>query len=145
MPWSWRKVATADRSFCLPVSEDVSFPACGCNIRGTMTDRYAKALARLEERLRRGPGELAPATRAAAIDAGPLPDPLAGRYVETVRQHAYKLTDRRLEELAEAGWTDGQVFELTVAAAFGAARRRLDAGLAALGEAAGSRLPAGEG
>jgi len=106
-----------------------------------MTDRYAKALVRLEERLRRSPGELAPATRAAAIDVGPLPDPLAERYVETVRQ----LTDRRLEELAEAGWTDGQVFELTVAAAFGAARRRLDAGLAALAEAAGSGPPAGEG
>ena len=110
-----------------------------------MTDRYAKALVRLEERLRRSPGELAPATRAAAIDVGPLPDPLAERYVEIVRQHAYKLTDRRLEELAEAGWTDGQVFELTVAAAFGAARRRLDAGLAPLAEAAGSGPPAGEG
>ena len=110
-----------------------------------MTDRYAKALVRLEERLRRSPGELAPATRAATIDVGPLPDPLAERYVETVRQHAYKLTDRRLEELAEAGWTDGQVFELTVAAAFGAARRRLDAGLAALAEAAGSGPPTGEG
>ena len=46
-----------------------------------MTDRYAKALVPLEERLRRGPGELAPATRAAAIDVGPLPDPLAERYV----------------------------------------------------------------
>jgi hypothetical protein len=110
-----------------------------------MTDRYAKALARLEERLRRGPGEVAPAARAAAIDADPLSDPLAQRYVETVREHAYKLTDLRLEELAQAGWTDGQVFELTVAAAFGAARRRLDAGLAALGETAGSGPPAGEG
>jgi len=110
-----------------------------------MTDRYAKALARLEERLRRAPGELAPAARAVAIDAGPLLDPLAQRYAETVRQHAYTLTDRRLEELADAGWTDGQVFELTVAAAFGAARRRLDAGLAALAEAAGSGPPAGEG
>jgi hypothetical protein len=78
-------------------------------------------------------------------NAGPPPDPLAQRYVETVRQHAYKLTDRRLEELAEAGWTDGQVFELTVAAAFGAARQRLDAGLAALGETAESRPPAEEG
>lgn len=110
-----------------------------------MTDRHAKALARLEERLRRGPGELAPAARAAAIDAGPLPDPLAQRYVETVRQHAYQLTDRHLKELAQAGWTDGQVFELSVAAAFGTARRRLDAGLAALGEAAGLRPPTGEG
>jgi hypothetical protein len=110
-----------------------------------MTDRYAKDLARLEERLRCGPGELAPEARAAAIDAGRLPDPLAQRYVETIRQDAYQLTDRRLEELADAGWTDGQVFELTVAAAFGAAKRRLDAALAALGEAAGPGRPAREG
>jgi uncharacterized protein YciW len=110
-----------------------------------MTDRHAKALARLEERLRSGPGELAPAARAAAIDADPLLDPLAQRYVETLRQHAYKLTGRHLEELARAGWTDGQVFELTVTAAFGAAKQRLDAGLAALGQAAGPPRSAEEG
>jgi hypothetical protein len=110
-----------------------------------MTDRHAKALARLEARLRSGPGELSPQTRAAVIDADPLPDPLAQGYVETIRRHAYKLTDRHLEELGEAGWTDGQVFELTVAAAFGAAKRRLAAGLGALGEAAGARRSAGEG
>jgi uncharacterized protein YciW len=110
-----------------------------------MTDRHAEALAKLEERLRTGPGELSPPTRAAAIDADPLADPLAQAYVETIRRHAYKLTDRRLQELAEAGWTDDQVFELTVAAAFGASKRRLDAGLAALGAAAGTRPSAGEG
>lgn len=110
-----------------------------------MTDRHAQALARLEERLRSGPGEFAAVVRAAAIDADPLPDPLAQRYVEILRRHAYRLTDRHLEELARAGWTDGQVFELTVAAAFGAAKRRLNAGLAALGQAAGLRPPAGEG
>jgi hypothetical protein len=110
-----------------------------------MTDHYAEALTRLEVRLRTAPGELSPPTRAAAIDADPLPDPPAQRYVETIRRHAYKLTDRRLQELAEAGWTDGQVFELTVAAAFGAAKRRLDAGLRALDEAAGTRPSAGEG
>ena len=110
-----------------------------------MTDQHAKALARLEERLRSGPGELTSAVRTAAIDADPLPDPLAQRYVETLRQHAYKLTDRDLEELARAGWTDGQVFELTITAAFGAARRRLDAGLAALSEAGQARPPAREG
>ena len=111
-----------------------------------MTDRHAKALARLETRLRSGPGELSPPTRAAAIDADPLPEPLAQGYVETIRHHAYKLTDRRLEELGQAGWNDDQIFELTVAAAFGAAKRRLDAGLRALGEAAaGTRPSAGEG
>jgi hypothetical protein len=109
-----------------------------------MTDRHARALARLEERLRSGPGELAPAARAAAIDASPVPDQLAQRYMELLRQNAYRLTDWHLEELAQGGWTDGQVFELTVAAAFGAAKRRLVAGLAALGETAGHRPPAGE-
>jgi uncharacterized protein YciW len=110
-----------------------------------MSDRHAKAVARLEERLRSGPGDLAAAARAAAIDAGPLSDSLAQRYVETLRQHAYKLTDRRLKELTDAGWTDGQIFELTVAAAFGAAKRRLDAGLAALGDTAGLGSSAEEG
>ena len=114
-------------------------------LRGTMTDRHAGALARLQERLRGGPGELAPAIRATAIEARPLPDPLAQRYVETLRRHAYRLTDQDLAELSRAGWTDGQVFELTIAAAFGAARRPLDAGLAALGEAAALHPPAGEG
>jgi uncharacterized protein YciW len=110
-----------------------------------MTDRHSKALARLEELLRSGPGELAPAVRTAAIDADPLQDPLAQRYAETLRQHAYQLTDRDLEDLARAGWTDGQVFELTITAAFGAAKRRLDAGLAALSEAAQARPAAWEG
>lgn len=108
-------------------------------------DDHAKALARLEELLRSGPGELAPAVRTAAIDADPLPDPLAQRYLETLRQHAYKLTDQDLAELARAGWTDDQVFELTITAAFGAAKRRLDAGLAALSEAVEARPPAREG
>jgi len=110
-----------------------------------MTDRHAEALARLEARLRTGPGELSPHTRAAGMDADPLPDPLAQGYVETIRLHAFKLTGRRLQELAEVGWTDGQIFELTVAAAFGAAKRRLDAGLQALGEAAGAGPSAEEG
>ena len=110
-----------------------------------MADRYAEAVAKLEGRLRTGPGELSPETRTAAIDAEPLPDPLAQGYVETIRRHAYKLTDRRLQELAQAGWSDDQVFELTVAAAFGAAKQRLDAGLQALGEAARTHRSAGEG
>jgi uncharacterized protein YciW len=110
-----------------------------------MTDRHAEALTRLEARLRTGPGKLSPQTRAAAIDADPLPDPLAQGYVETIRRHAYKLTDRRLQELAQAGWSDDQIFELTVATAFGAAKRRLEAGLRALGEATGPSRSAREG
>src|SRR6266511_323441 len=70
-----------------------------------MTERHAKALTRLEERLWTGPGELSPQTRAAGIDGDPLPDPLAQSYVETIRLHAFMLTDRRHQELSEAGWT----------------------------------------
>jgi hypothetical protein len=110
-----------------------------------MTDRHAEALARLEARLRTGPGELSSHTRAAAIDGDPLPDPLAQGYVETIRRHAYKLTDRRLQELAQAGWSDNQIFELTITAAFGAAKRRLDAGIRALAEAAEAGPSTGEG
>ena len=109
-----------------------------------MADRHAEALTRLEARLRTAPGELSPRARATAIDADPLPDPLAQGYVETIRRHAYKLTDRRLLELAGAGWSDDQIFELTVAAAFGAAKLRLDAGLRALEDAVGDRRWAGE-
>jgi hypothetical protein len=50
-----------------------------------MTDRHAEGLAKLEQRLRTGPGELSPQTRAAAIDGDLLPDPLAQGYVETIR------------------------------------------------------------
>src|SRR5579862_2708230 len=87
----WRSCATS------PAPRSCATSWTNGTIWRVMTDRHAKALARLEELLRSGPGELAPAVRTAAIDAGPLPDPLAQRYAETLRQHAYKLTDQDLE------------------------------------------------
>lgn len=60
-----------------------------------------------------------------------LPGPLAA-YVDKVARHAYKVTDGDVAELQRAGHSDDALFEITVAAALGAALYRLDKGLAAL-------------
>jgi alkylhydroperoxidase family enzyme len=83
-----------------------------------------------------GPGELDPALRHSAAEAGSLPDPLAA-FALRVRERPFTFSDRPFEELRGAGWSEDAIFELTVAAAVGAGLRRLDAGLAAI-EAAGA-------
>ena len=63
---------------------------------------------------------------------------MAEAYVEKVRTCAYTITDGDLDELRAAGWSEDRIFELSIAAATGAARQRLDAALAAMA-AAGPR------
>ena len=53
-------------------------------------------------------------------------------YLDKVRRHAYTVTDRDVEELKRAGFSEDEIFEHTVAAAVTAGLERLDAGLAAL-------------
>ena len=72
--------------------------------------------------------------RRAAADRGDVPEPFAG-YVDTIHDHAYQVSDRAVSGLRAAGAGEDEVFEVTVSAAFGAARARLEAGLAALREA----------
>jgi alkylhydroperoxidase family enzyme len=96
-----------------------------------MDPKYADKLRELERRLLDGPGSLDPAARRAAADGGPVPEDLSA-YVEKVRRHANKVTDEDVRGLLDAGWSEDQIFELTVAAAYGAARRRLNAGLGAM-------------
>jgi alkylhydroperoxidase family enzyme len=69
--------------------------------------------------------------RAAARPALGAP-PAAGAYLETVRRHAYRVTDEQVAELRAAGLSEDEIFELTVAAAVAAGLERLDAGLRAL-------------
>jgi hypothetical protein len=54
--------------------------------------------------------------------------------VEKIRRHAYKVTDSDLDAL-RGRYTEDQLFEIVVAAAFGAAEERLAAGRRALDEA----------
>jgi alkylhydroperoxidase family enzyme len=93
--------------------------------------KFDAKLEDLEQRLISGPGALQPTIRQAAAAGDEVPEVLSA-FVEKVRRHAYLVTDRDVEDLLEAGYTQDQIFELTVATAYGAARARLDRGLDAL-------------
>ena len=69
--------------------------------------------------------------RAAAVGDGGTTGALHD-YLERVRNNAYAVTDEEVAELRRAGHGDDELFELTICAAYGAARERLDAGLAAV-------------
>ncbi len=86
------------------------------------------------------PGTLDATTRQAAA-AGILADadPAVAALVAKVHAQAWCITPADLEAVAAAGYSDEQVFELTVAASVGAGLHRLDVGLAAI--AAASREP----
>jgi alkylhydroperoxidase family enzyme len=69
--------------------------------------------------------------RAAAQPDRPAPAQFAP-YLEKVRLHAYKVTDRDVDELKAAGFSEDEIFEQTVSAAAAAGFERLDAGLETL-------------
>ncbi len=79
-----------------------------------------------------GDGSADPALRTAAASGDGLPQELAP-YLAAVRDASYRIADSDLAALQDAGWTEEQLFEVTVAAALGRAQRSLDAGLRALG------------
>jgi len=72
-----------------------------------------------------------PQLRAAAARGDELPDPWRG-YAATVRETSYRITDADTERLFAAGCTQDEIFEVTVAAAVGAAMDGFDAGRRAL-------------
>jgi hypothetical protein len=53
-------------------------------------------------------------------------------YLEKVRRHAYKVTDRDVQQVKDAGLREDEIFEHTVSAATAAGLERLEAGLATL-------------
>lgn len=69
--------------------------------------------------------------REAAQPDRPVPADLAP-YLEKVLRHAYKVTDRDVDELKEAGYTEDEIFEHTVSAAAAAGLERLEAALGTL-------------
>lgn len=62
------------------------------------------------------------------------PPPELATLVRKIREHAYQVTDADLEALRKR-FTEDQLFEIVVAAAYGAADERLQAGRRALEEA----------
>jgi alkylhydroperoxidase family enzyme len=69
--------------------------------------------------------------RRAAASEREAPAELRG-YLEKVRLHAYKVTDRDIDELKAAGFSEEEIFEHTVSVAVAAGLERLDAGLGTL-------------
>lgn len=77
------------------------------------------------EQLRRAVVERAAGTRDGVPEA-------LRPYVDKVANHAYKVTDQDVAALKAAGHSDDTIFEITVAAAVGAALHRVARGMAAL-------------
>jgi alkylhydroperoxidase family enzyme len=97
--------------------------------------RYGDFLARIQSAVLDSPAHTTPELRR-AVAFGPgtqVPDALRS-YVQKVALHAYRISDDDVVALQRAGYTEDQIFELTAAAALGAAVRRVDRGLAVLEE-----------
>ena len=78
-----------------------------------------------------GPGTTAPSVRRAAFGGGEVSSE-ASAYVDKVRRHAYKVTDADVNAVKDSGYSEDEIFEITVAAAVGAGYRRFEAGRKAL-------------
>ena len=74
--------------------------------------------------------------RAARLGGGereeaPIPSELES-YVHKVALYAYKVTDEDVEELKARGYSEDEIFEITIAAAFGAGLARIEKGFGVL-------------
>jgi hypothetical protein len=95
---------------------------------GSVTTRYAELVAALRRAVFDGHGAVDAAIRRSAGTGASLPDPWAG-YVAKVRDASYRITDDDVAALKASGCTEEEIFEVTVAAATGAALHRLELGL----------------
>jgi alkylhydroperoxidase family enzyme len=109
-----------------------------------MDYRHAKHTRALIDAVLHGPGETDPRLRHAVEaqsaqlsghpsqhEADNVPQELAP-YTKKVALYAYKTTDKDIEALRALGYSEDQLFELTLSAALGAGMVRLECGLAAL-------------
>ena len=85
----------------------------------------------LQATVLRSEGGSATALRQAVADHGDVPGELSD-LVNKVHLHAYKVTEDDFARMKAAGYSEDQLFEITVSAATGAGLERLRAGLEAL-------------
>jgi hypothetical protein len=104
----------------------------GCAV--SIESRYSRLHKKLRWAVLDAPARADAALRRAAYCGEGLAEPLSG-YVEKLRRHAYRVQDHDIDRVLDAGYSEDQIFELTVAAALGAGDARLRAGLSALDEA----------
>jgi hypothetical protein len=94
-------------------------------------DRHQHLVSALRKAVFESRGEVEPSLRGAAGKNEGVPEALRA-YVDKVARHAYEVTDEEVDALKRAGYTEDQLFEITVSAAVGAGLLRLERGLAAL-------------
>lgn len=112
-------------------------------VTGAPAGRFEALVGRLREAVLGGPGVTQPGlrqaveARAAALSGrvgaagGELPEDLAA-FADRVAGGAWRVTPEEVEALLEAGYSEEEVFEVTVSAALGAGCGRLERGLAAM-------------
>lgn len=98
----------------------------------SVDDRFARFRNTTASALLYGPGATAAELRQAIAGGGPPPELTA--LVQKIRSRAYAVTDQDLDVL-RSRYTEDQLFEIIVAAAFGAAQERLAAARRALEQA----------
>ncbi|HWU21608.1 MAG TPA: hypothetical protein VN088_08785 [Nocardioides sp.] len=96
-----------------------------------METRYRALIEALRTALYDGPGAVAAEVRRAAGSRADVPAAWAG-YVDRVHDASYRIGDGDVAALRAAGHSEEEIFEVTVAAATGAALHRLRCGLRAL-------------
>jgi hypothetical protein len=85
--------------------------------------------------VRDGAGSMPAEVRGALIDGESGAETIAA-YADRVRHDAISIKDDDVAALIAAGYTEDQVYEITVASALGEGLRRMKAGLAALADSA---------
>jgi hypothetical protein len=100
----------------------------------SIQSRYSRLHNKLRHAVLDAPATADAALRRAAYYGEGLAEPLSG-YVDKLRRHAYRVQDHDIEQMLDAGYSEDQIFEVTIAAALGAGDARLRAGLSALNEA----------
>ena len=98
----------------------------------SMDDRFAPLRNLTASALLNGSGTTPAGLRQAIAQGDPPEDLMA--LVQKIRSRAYTVTDRDVDALRDR-YTEDQLFEIIVAAAFGAAQERLAAARTALEEA----------
>ncbi|MEV4319056.1 hypothetical protein [Actinocrispum sp. NPDC049592] len=96
-------------------------------------DRHARRLEELRRAVFEGDGVTDREVRVAAAAGTSVTEPVRG-YAAKVCEASYRVTDEDIEGLKTDGMDEEAVFEITVAAALGAALHRFEAGLRAVSE-----------
>ena len=134
--WPTRSVSPSGRASCTAAPARCTGSATASPASCSPTapaNGHGDVVADLRHAVLDAPATTDPALRAAAATGDPLPEPWQA-YATTVRDASYRITDTDIDRLIAAGHTEDQIFEVTVAAAVGAALRSFDAGRNALGQ-----------